>query len=69
MKYIHTWYFSCISRTETENSVIVQLRVLNKRLRKAENNPSLLAHASPNNLFMEKKAKEERKKSDTVFRS
>ena len=45
-----TWYFSCISLTETENSVIVQLRVLNRRLRKAENNSSSLMQASLSNL-------------------
>lgn len=37
---------------ETENSVIVQLRVLNKRLRKAENRSLSLMQASRSNLFI-----------------
>jgi hypothetical protein len=42
---------------ETENSVIVQLRVLNRRLRKAENSSSSLMQASCSNLFMDEEAK------------
>jgi len=44
--YNLTWYFSCISRTETENSVMVQLSVLNRRLRKVESNSPSLIQAS-----------------------
>lgn len=47
-----TWFFSCISRIDTENSVIVQLKVLNKRFRKAANSSSSSAHTSRNNLFI-----------------
>ena len=50
----YTWYFSCISRMETENSVIVQLSVLNRRLRKVENNSSSLMQASRSSLFKNK---------------
>ena len=39
---------------ETENSVIVQLRVLNRRLRKAENNSSSVMQASRSSLFKNK---------------
>lgn len=40
---------------ETENSVIVQLRVLNRRLRKAENRSLSLMQASRSNLFKNEK--------------
>jgi len=56
-KCIHTWYFSCISRTETENSVMVQLSVLNSRFRKDENNPSSLMQASLSNLCIASRVK------------
>jgi len=56
-KYNHTWYFSCISLTETENSVMVQLSVLNSRFRKDENNPSSLMQASLSNLCIASRAK------------
>lgn len=48
---IRTWFFSCISQTETENSVIVQLRVLNNRLRNAENSISLLIQAPRSSFY------------------
>lgn len=57
---IHTWYFSCISLTETENSVMVQLSVLNSRFRKAENNPSSFMQASASNLYSKSNGKNER---------
>jgi hypothetical protein len=48
---------------ETENSVIVQLRVLNRRLRKAENSSLSLMQASCSNLFMDEEANGKKKKS------
>lgn len=50
-----TLYFSWISLIETENSVIAQLRVLNRRLRKAENNSSSPMQASRSKFFQTKR--------------
>lgn len=53
-----TLNFSWISLIETENSVIAQLRVLNRRLRKAENNSSSPMQASRSKFFQTKKKKD-----------